>query len=212
MVKGWKEEELIAACLRGNQHAWQELYQKYHLCVIRTVSWAGWSFTKSEQEELVQDVFLELINTLPNFRMDCSLFTFLAQIAKGKCISLLRKKTAQKRKEEIRAVSLENLEQDGNYGSRLWDCGEMEPLDMIISQEEIFKLKQVFESLSSACKEILNLRYIHEKSYEQLCHDLELPLGTVCSRLKRCIIAFKKSYETFCSKIDGGVKAHGERY
>lgn len=189
-VSDRSEREIIAACTRGDELAWRMLYERYHGPVSRAVAWAGWSFSRSEQEELVQDVFLELVKVLPAFRFQSSLATFVTQIARNRCISLLRSRSALKR--GGREESLDPLE-DG--GAPLYGDRPPEPLSEIISREEEDLLRRTFENLSLQCREILALRYYEEKSYEEISRKLSLPLGTTCSRLKRCVTAFRRAYE-----------------
>lgn len=183
-------------CISGNQEAWQKLYGEYYYLVKRVISCSAWSFQQAEQEELIQDLFLELVEVLPSFRQQSSLATFIVQIAKHQCISLLRKKTAQKRGGGANPVSMEELVIDGEK-QKLMDNAAVndEPLSIVLNKEETAHLKYTFDIIPDSCKEILKLRYVKDMSYEEISNSLSLPLGTVCSRIQRCIVAFKKAYE-----------------
>lgn len=201
------EKDLIVACINGEQVAWQELYKHYFPIVTRTVNWSGWSFSVAEREELVQDVFLELVEILPSFREQSSLSTFIIRIAKNHCISLLRKKTAQKRGGGVETVSIEEMILNGGSVSIDGDGKFLDPLIAVLNREDIAKFEKTFEHIDESCRKILHLRYIDDKSYDEICHDLSLPLGTVCSRIKRCIISFKKIYEHM--QKSNGVESYG---
>lgn len=202
------ERDLILACTSGDQFAWQELYKQCFPVVTRTVNWSGWSFSRAEREELVQDVFLELVEILPSFRQQSSLSTFLIQIAKNHCISLLRKKTAQKRGGGQETVPIEDVILNEKSVSISDNGRYLNPLEGVLNQESVLKLKTTFDSIDEPCRKILYLRYIEDKSYNDICHILSLPMGTVCSRIKRCIIAFKEIYEKI--QRSDGVESYGK--
>ena len=67
-MKKKTEEELIDLAIAGNQLAWEEMYRRYYGRVKRIVSWGKWGFRYAEVDEIVQEVFLELMKALPNFR------------------------------------------------------------------------------------------------------------------------------------------------
>lgn len=62
------DNELVDRCLKGDQTGWSEFYSLYHNRIKQIVSWRKWSFTDGVIEEIVQDVFLDLIKGLKAFK------------------------------------------------------------------------------------------------------------------------------------------------
>ncbi len=152
------EKILVSRCLEGDEAAWSELYRTFYPQIRFVVGWKRWGFSKNEVEDGIQEVFTELIRSLPNFRCESRLSTFVDRLARNRCISHLRKKSALKRPKETFSVELE--EGKGEEGMT---------------------------------RHHVALRYYRQMSYQEICAVLELPLGTVCSRLKRCLSKLKSS-------------------
>ncbi|CAN0398226.1 unnamed protein product [Phaeothamnion confervicola] len=181
------EEELIEACRGGDTTAWEDLYRAHYARVRRIVGWKRWGFSNNEVEDGIQEVFVEVIRSLPRFRGESNLSTFVTRLARNRCISHLRKKTAQKRgKEELGYVIEEGKEEEGQPRALAIDSGQT-PEDTVISEQEAGLLAHSLEHLSPECQQIVRLRYFCQQSYNEMCALLDLPLGTVCSRLKRCL-------------------------
>jgi len=85
------DNELIEKCLDGNQEAWNEFYSTYYNVIRRIAAWRKWSFIEPVVEEIVQEVFFDLIKGLKAFKGQSSLLTYVQRITKNKCISALRK-------------------------------------------------------------------------------------------------------------------------
>ena len=189
------EEELIELCLKGDTAGWEELYRAHYARVKRIVGWKRWGFSINEVEDGVQEVFVEVIRSLPRFRGESNLSTFVTRVARNRCISHLRKKTAQKRgKEELGYVIEEGREEEGQPRALAVDGGPT-PENSVIAEHEAGLLAQGLQRLSPECQQIVRLRYFYQQSYNEMCALLELPLGTVCSRLKRCLGKLKSLME-----------------
>lgn len=193
-MKQKTEEELIQLALSGGQDAWKEIYRRYYSRVRRIVTWGKWGFRPAESDEIVQDVFLELLKALPGFRHEASLSTFLTRLSKNKCISVLRQKGAQKRAREEYGFVFEDRKTEEGEKKIFAESGTGDPQKSIIFKEEALQLMASLKCLSPDCREVIKKRYFDDLSYKEICDELELPLGTVCSRLKRCLSRLKEIY------------------
>lgn len=185
------ENGLVDRCLNGDEAAWAELYRLYYPQIRFVVGWKRWGFSKNEVEDGIQEVFTELIRSLPSFRQEAKLSTFVEKLARNRCVSHLRKRSALKRPQEAMGVELE--EGKGEEGglrhhvvSR--DAG---PENALIASEDQRELLRALTEMPEACRQIVSLRYYRQMSYQEICAVLDLPLGTVCSRLKRCLSKLK---------------------
>lgn len=180
------EEQLIARCLQGDASAWEEVYRRHYGRVKQVIGWRRWGFTPIEVEDGVQEVFLQLVRSLPTFRGEAGLGTFLVRLARNRCISHLRRKTARKRGREELGYSLEGeREEDVPFAPAVDPAPG--PEGSLLLSEETRTVVVALEGMSPECRQILHLRYYKQLSYKEICAALALPLGTVCSRLKRCL-------------------------
>jgi len=180
------EEQLIARCLQGDASAWEEVYRRHYGRVKQVIGWRRWGFSPIEVEDGVQEVFLQLVRALPGFRREASLATFLTHLARNRCISNLRRKTAGKRGREELSATLEGEREEGMPFTPAVDP-DPGPEASVLSAEQARLVARALEALSPECRQVLSLRYYKQLSYKEICSALSLPLGTVCSRLKRCL-------------------------
>ncbi len=183
----------MESCIKGDASAWEQLYRANYPLVRRIVGWNRWGFSSGEVEDGIQEVFLEVIRSLPRFRGEAGLPTFISRLARNRCISNLRKRTAAKRgKEELGYVFDEP--QEGQARALAIEEGPG-PEQTLLAGVESSLLVNGLERLGQECQQIIRLRYFHQQSYNEICALLELPLGTVCSRLKRCLTRLRDLLE-----------------
>lgn len=197
MLKKISENELIKKCLWGNEAAWEELYKRYYKLVRKIIFYPRWNFKFELAEDLVQEVFIEIVKALKNFRSSCKLSTFIAKIAQNKCISILRKELSQKKIKNELLISLEEKHSsDGGFIQIA--SSQAGPEEIFLRNAEAEKIKKALKNLKKECFSVLYLRYFEEKSYREIADTLNLPLGTVCIQIKRCLQTFRKFYLDLC--------------
>lgn len=194
------EEQLIARCLQGDASAWEEIYRLHYGRVKQVIGWRRWGFTPIEVEDGVQEVFLQLVRSLPGFRGEASLATFLTRLARNRCISHLRRKTARKRGKEELSYSLDGERDEGMPFAPAIDP-DPGPEGSLLLAEEGRDVARALEALSPECRQVLHLRYYKQLSYKEICSALSLPLGTVCSRLKRCLLRLRSGLAPCASAV-----------
>lgn len=188
-----KEKELVSRCLDGDESAWSELYQAFYPQIRYVVGWKRWGFSKGEVEDGIQEVFTELVRSLPKFRQESKLSTFVERLARNRCISHLRKKTALKRPQTTLGVELEEGKGEEGMARRHVISTDGNPEEATLAEEQSQELSTALEEMGEGCRQIIMLRYYRQMSYQEICTVMELPLGTVCSRLKRCLAKLKKN-------------------
>jgi RNA polymerase sigma-70 factor, ECF subfamily len=191
-----EEKELVSRCLDGDETAWSELYRGYYSQIRYVVGWKRWGFSKGEVEDGIQEVFAELVRSLPNFRQESKLSTFVERLARNRCISHLRKKTALKRPKESFGVELEEGKGEEGMARRHLISEDGNPEGEILASEQFSELSAALSEMGDGCRQIITLRYYRQMSYQEICTVMELPLGTVCSRLKRCLAKLKTKIMT----------------
>lgn len=194
-MKELSEAKLIEYALEGRQDAWKEIYRRYYGRVKRIVTWGKWGFRYAEIDEIIQDIFMELLKALPNFRQEASLSTFLTRLSKNKCISVLRRKGAQKRAKEDYGFVFEDRSAEPGERKIFVESKRGDPEDALLFEEEASQMMKALRKLSPDCQEVIRKRYFDDLAYKEICQELDLPLGTVCSRLKRCLTRLRAIYQ-----------------
>lgn len=186
-----EEKALVERCLGGDEAAWAELYRAFYPQVRFIVGWKRWGFSASEVEDGIQEVFTELVRSLPHFRQEARLSTFVDKLARNRCISHLRKRSALKRPKETMGIELEEGKGEEGMSRLHLVSSDGNPENAALATEDHRELALALGAMPEACRQIVSLRYYREMSYQEICAVLELPLGTVCSRLKRCLSKLK---------------------
>ncbi len=178
------EQRLTARIVDGDQDASVELLEGFQGKVYRLVR-RMWSRDSQLAEDLTQEVFLRVFRALPKFAGDCSLNTWIHRITVNVCISELRQRKALKRD---RATISIDAPVHGDAGDGLY----IEPSSASTGPDEVHERHELYaacraaiDSLPEVWRVILTLRDIDGRSYDEIAKVLDLPIGTVRSRLHR---------------------------
>jgi RNA polymerase sigma-70 factor (ECF subfamily) len=161
-----QEKELVQRILKGEQAAFQALYEANKRPLLR----ACWYFLGSdtEAEDAVQEAFIKALKYLPKFRFECSLATWLNHIAVNLCRDLLEKKRKTLPFSSDFFASAPSKEQKAPY-----------------PEEALRLLREEIQGLEGKEKELITLREVKGLSYEAIANRLKMPVGSVTSGLFR---------------------------
>lgn len=144
----------------------------------------------SEAEDVVQDAFVLALTKLESFKGNSQFYTWLYRIAHNAAISKLRKKRP--------TTSLnQGAGDETSPGFSVPDDGE-QPGERLEKDEQLQMLMKAMEQLSDEHRSILILREMESMDYEAIAGVLQLPVGTVRSRLHRargCLRELMESME-----------------
>lgn len=169
MLNSWNAETeitLIERAQNGDRDAYGDLVRRYYTCVVDIVSHMCGDSVLAE--DAAQEAFLRAWTKLPSFRPDSSLRNWLCRIAINAALDVLRRKTEGHSSDE----EMQNLI-DKNSG----------PEEVLIEKEQAAFLQQAMKSLPEASRTVLVLREYGGLSYEEIASVLDIPIGTVMSRL-----------------------------
>ncbi len=184
------EAKLIRRCRRGEAAAWDELFDLHYAAAGRFVVQLAHDFTREDVEEICQEVFLSVINNLHSFRAGCQFQTWLFRIAANKARDYHARQMTAKRGGGRTPVSLQA--QDPETGLTI-DPPSTTPApdEVLLSAERAELVHRALELLGDPCREILELRYFAESSYEEIGRALRINVKTVGSRLSKCLDRFE---------------------
>lgn len=173
------EAELLAIrCQLGEVQAFDQLVERWHgplwRFVVRMVQ------DPAVAEELMQDIWLRLLRGLPALRNPAKLVSWMFSIARRAVMDRLRRRYA-----EADWVSLEDDPADpasDPAADNELGLGQLEQLEQL---EKVEQLQDAVAELALPERETVTLFYLHELSLQEVAEVLEIPVGTVKSRLHR---------------------------
>jgi RNA polymerase sigma-70 factor (ECF subfamily) len=169
------ETNLVARCLSGEQGAWDDLIKTY----TKRVYAICYRFTNSssEAEDLTQEVFLRIFRTLASFRSGEGSFTvWLTRLTRNLLVDHYRR-TKHERATDALEDKLGILEEKTAQHART---------DGLLANREAGELLQAaLQKLSPELREAVILRDLQELEYREIALALNIPEGTVKSRLNR---------------------------
>jgi RNA polymerase sigma-70 factor (ECF subfamily) len=162
-VKG-EPTTLLKRAQQGDAGAVERLIELYQDAIYSMAV----SFTRDphQAEDLAQDAWIKILRGLPRFRHDSKFSTWLYRITMNTFLNATR---AVKREQEV-------------VGSLAGESDTSEPrLDSTLDVHDAVR------ALPEEFRSVVLLRYVADLSYKEIASVLDLPLGTVQSRLKRAL-------------------------
>ncbi|MEX0685658.1 MAG: sigma-70 family RNA polymerase sigma factor [Balneolales bacterium] len=167
----------VVSARDGDRDSYGKLVNKYtrplHFHIIKMVH------NQDLVEDLVQDIFMKAYDNLASFNQEYAFSTWLYRIATNHSIDFLRKK-------KLQTYSIDRPMQ-GKEGEMNIDLPDQETeTDQDIIQEQRRRIIfEAIDSLPSHYKQVIQMRHMEEKSYQEISELLDLPLGTIKAHLFR---------------------------
>ncbi len=169
------DHRLISDCLAGNTAAFGELVTRYqdrlYNTVFRLVS------QPEDARDVVQDAFLNAYQSLATFKGDSLFFTWLYRIAINTAISMKRKQRT--------VLQLTSGLESGTVNEPADPSEATQPGRALEMAEDERRIQQALSRLSPEHRTVLVLKDMEGRKYEDMAELLEVPIGTIRSRLHR---------------------------
>ena len=163
---------LVRGCRDGDEAAWGELVGRY----ARYVNAIASSIVRPvDAEEVFQEVFARLHRQLNSLRDDSAVRPWIAQVTRRAAIDRYRRG----RREELVDVLPESVEIDRRL-TRI---------------EEAIDVREAMRGLDGRCQEILDRFFARDESYSTIAEALDIGMGTVASRISRCLARLRATLE-----------------
>jgi RNA polymerase sigma-70 factor (ECF subfamily) len=171
-LSGENEQNLVERCRQGNDDAWRELVDRFGQKVYSV----AYHFTlkREDAEELSQEIFLKIFESLHRYNGGFPLIAWIVALSRNLCIDRYRRR---KREQSFRFVSDEAV-------APLLTSRD-DPAADALKKERTKILFSALAEIPEDLAEILVLRDLDGLAYEEIGKALELPDGTVKSRLFR---------------------------
>jgi RNA polymerase sigma-70 factor (ECF subfamily) len=166
------DKDLVARCREGDDEAWNLLVERFSRYVY-AICTQGFRFAPQDAEDVFQDVFARVYEQLGKLRDDGAVRPWIAQLTRRLCIDRLR---------STREAPAEEVEPQGYE-------------DKLAELDEALALREMLATLPENCQEILDRFFARDESYKTIGDALDLPAGTVASRISRCLEKLKAAME-----------------
>jgi RNA polymerase sigma-70 factor, ECF subfamily len=179
------EPEMLGRCRKGDPDAWSGLFDRHYAAAGRFIHQISARFTPEDVEEICQETFLTVINSISSFQGRSQFQTWLFRIAANKAHDHLERQQAAKRGGGQVTVSLQAEDPDGLTLDPASSAPG--PDAVLLNQENMGLVVQALERIGQPCREVIELRYFADLSYEEIADELKMKPKTVSSRLSKCL-------------------------
>jgi RNA polymerase sigma factor (sigma-70 family) len=167
------DAELVRRCREGSPEAWNEMVERFSRYVYAICS-RGFGLNAEDAEDVFQDVFARVYARLDSLRDDAAIRPWIAQTTRRVCLDRI---AATSREEPVDEIVAE-------------DSGPT--LDEI---DEAFAVREALDELGDPCRELLDRFFARDESYRTIGDELDIPHGTIASRISRCLDKLRKEFE-----------------
>lgn len=196
MVENDKEIQLMLKVKDGDLQAFEDLYNSYKNPVTNFFYHLTWDYATSE--DYLQAVFIRLWQNAANYRPIGKLSTYIFQIAKNYWIN------EQKRlKRRPQTVSIEGKKKSTESHARKIELGDEthNPVTVALQKELELEVKRAIDGLNSDHRVVFVLSEFQGLKYKEISDILEIPLGTVKSRMANTERNLRKKLSKYLEHI-----------
>ena len=167
---------LVARCRSGDDTAWDALVDRFSRYVY-AIATQAYRLGPHDAEDVFQDVFARTYEHLDRLRDDAAIRPWIGQLTRRLAIDRIRA-AGRERPDELAMDII-----DDHASSTL------ERLDAALT------VRYALATLPEHCQEILDRFFARDESYRIIARALDIPAGTIASRISRCLAKLREAYE-----------------
>jgi len=177
-LKAQQDIELVGKARKGDQLAYGELLGRYrdaiYFMLLKMVN------NPVDAEDLTIEAFGKAFKNIDQYTPNFAFSTWLFKIATNNCIDFIRKKRASH-------VSIDQTMdgEDSFAPSTMIQSDDPDPESYMINQQKIKHMRKIVSRLKPRYRQLVELRYFKEYSYDEIAEELDIPIGTVKAQLFR---------------------------
>ena len=168
-----KDADLVLESLK-NKDAFGEIINRYQDKLARYISRRA-NVSKQDIEDLLQNIFIKTYLNLNNFDQKLKFSSWIYRITHNEVVSWYRK---QKIRPQI-------FLDDENNKLENFIASEIDIEKEYIQKDLIENIKRALPEINEKYREVIMLRFFEEKDYGEISDILEIPAGTVATRISR---------------------------
>jgi RNA polymerase sigma factor (sigma-70 family) len=174
-LHGVSDAELVARCRDGRGDAWDALVERFSRYVY-AICIQGFRLPRDDAEDVFQDVFERIYTRLDSLRDAEAVRPWIAQLTRRACIDRLRSGG--------REVAMDEPEAETDVAE-----------DLLATLDDAMDVRLALDAMSESCREILDRFFARDESYRTIGDALDLPPGTIASRISRCLERLREEME-----------------
>ena len=175
------DTELVRRCKAGDVDAWNALVDRFSR-YVSTICLRGFRLRAEDAEDVFQDVFTRVYTNLHTLRDDSAVRPWIAQLTRRLCLDTLASGAREQPEAEPVAEDRE---------------ARLEEID------EALAVREALGHLSDTCQDMLDRFFAQDQSYRTISSELDLPAGTIASRIARCLGKLRVELEGRSEPSDG---------
>jgi RNA polymerase sigma factor (sigma-70 family) len=160
------DAELVAHCREGDAAAWNELVERFSRYVY-SIAVRVFRLPEPDAEDVFQEVFARTYECLDRLRDDAAIRPWIAQLTRRLCVDRLRVSGREQPTGELPEPGASD--------------------EWLVRLDEAITVHQAMSELPGNCQEVLDRFFCRDESYRTIGAALELPAGTIASRISRCL-------------------------
>ena len=177
--KAIKDYHLVRKAIdKGDQKAYAELMSRYkdsiYFMLLKMVN------NRDDADDLTIEAFGKAFKNIKQYTPDFAFSTWLFKIATNNCIDFIRKK-----KKMLISLDKGIETEEGKEMIMEVKSDRPDPEQHMMKKQKVLMMRDVVDKLKPRYKQLVELRYYQELSYEEISDQLQLPLGTVKAQLFR---------------------------
>ena len=180
-VESMDEDKLLELCINGDKKAFSQLIELNR----RLIETAAFRIVKSNVavQEVVQEALIRIFKGLKLFNRQCKISTWMYRITVNEGLRYLQKESGHA------TTPLDQIDEI--------PVTEVCALQSIVLKEQKKMMKEFVDELPSEFKEVVVLHYFEEMKLENIADKLNIPSGTVFSRIGRARDMLKKKIKAY---------------
>ena len=188
------DEEIVRLIQSGEQEAvhqgMERLVEAYGERIDATVQRVSPALDSHSREDLCQDVLLRIENNIRgSYRHEGKLWAYIETVIRGISIDTYRRK---RKRDQVTPLG----EDVGRQSTSLPEPAarsQDQPDERLIYKERVEAVRAALAEMKDECQEIISLYYMKGMKYREIAKTLGIPIGSVASRLARCLEFLGKS-------------------
>ncbi len=177
------DQDLVTAALKES-NAFSALVERYHQQLLRYVLRLGCRNT-DDAKDVLQETFIKAYVNLNDYDADQKFSSWIYRIAHNEAVSFFRKTN-------IRPRAAETEDELAKLEAAAADFGVVEAADRGLLAG---RLRRILDDLDPKYREVLEMKYLDDRSYEEISDILHKPMGTVATLLNRAKRQLRREIE-----------------
>ena len=167
------DAQLVARCRQGDEAAWRELVERFSRYVY-AIATQAFRLSDHDADDIFQEVFTRTYAQLDKLRDDGAIRPWLAQLTRNLCLDRIRDSARTQPAEEVEPAGVD---------------------ETLVQLDEAIVVRDALDRIGEPCGDLLDRFFAQDQSYKRIGDELELPAGTIASRLSRCLTKLRAQLE-----------------